>query len=46
MLYGGKKVLAKINLCVQDVLAIGTTIMQPQMTMAPANLQHSVVIGY
>jgi hypothetical protein len=30
----------------QDVPAIGTTIMQPQMTMTPANLQHSVVIGY
>lgn len=29
----------------QDVLAIGTTVMQPQMTMTPAILQLSVVIG-
>jgi len=36
---------AKINLCEQDVPAIWTTIMQPQMTMTPAILQHSVVSG-
>jgi hypothetical protein len=44
MLYDGKN-SAKINLFMQDVPAIQTTIMQPQITMTPAILQHCVVIG-